>query len=369
MPRLKTAAVLLVYIISSIIPPMQTDSAMSNKPHRGDTGTLAGPDQVIDSGRRTLQLEAQALAQTAALLSEEPLRTAFVALCEAILHCEGRIITMGVGKSGHIAGKIAATLASTGTLAHFIHPSEAAHGDLGAVDRPDLVLMLSKSGSSAELEQLLPALRQLRCRLTCLCCQADSPLAAQCEPSLVVPVEQEACPNNLAPTTSTTMMLALGDAIATSVLAMRGFSSEAFALSHPAGRLGRQLLLTAADLMRPPEALPLVTEDSPMADALLEITAKELGMAVVVDKSDRHRATGIMTDGDLRRCLSWGQDIHRIKVADMMTRDFRHIPPHTLALDALNTMQSHSISCLPVVQADKLLGALTLHDALRANLR
>lgn len=325
-------------------------------------------EELVQCGRHTLELEAQTLLHAAEQLQKEPLSKAFVSLCEAILACNGRTIWMGVGKSGHIAGKIAATFASTGTVAHFIHPSEAAHGDLGAVCSDDLVIMLSKSGSSAELEQLLPALRQIDCKLACLCCEAGSPLVASCSLSLVVPVEQEACPNNLAPTTSTTLMLALGDALATTVLAMRSFSRDDFALSHPAGRLGRRLLLTAEDLMRPHNELPLVSEHLPLPDALLVMSEKSLGMAIAVSDKDDRQAIGILTDGDLRRFLERGSDIASARVGEMMTRNFRCAALDTLAIDALNTMQKYSISCLPVLEDERLVGVITLHDTIRSNI-
>lgn len=341
---------------------------MSEKVKKTQTGQrLAAPEDLVRCGKHTLELEAQTLQQAADLLDAEPLRPAFVSLCEAILACSGRIILMGVGKSGHIAGKIAATLSSTGTPAHFIHPSEAAHGDLGAVGEQDLVLMLSKSGSSNELEQLLPALRQIGCTLACICCEASSPLVSSCNLALVAPVEKEACPNNLAPTTSTTLMLALGDALATAILAARSFSRDEFARSHPAGRLGRRLLLTAGDLMRGRDELPMVSEDTPLTEALLVISEKKLGMAAVTGKDDR-QAIGVMTDGDLRRCLERGGDISRVQVGEMMTRDFLHIAPQTMAVEALGLMQKHSISCLMLVEDGALVGVVTLHDIIRANI-
>lgn len=316
---------------------------------------------LMEAGRQTLTLEGEALH-----IAADTLRPAFADICRGVLEAAtkgGRTVLMGVGKSGHIAAKIAATLSSTGTPAQFIHPTEAAHGDLGAVALNDLVLMLSKSGASSELEFLIPALRRRGNPLACFTCEDNSPLGNACDICLLIPVMQEACPNNLAPTTSTTLMMAMGDALATAILKARGFSSDDFALSHPGGRLGRQLLLRASDLMRSGDALPLVAPEQPISEALLTVSRKGLGLAIIASGT---QAQGVLTDGDLRRGLQGDLNLQATEVNAIMTRDFRHIPPSMLAVDALNLMQQHSITALPVLSDGRLEGVLTLHDIIRA---
>ena len=321
----------------------------------------ASPDSLLAAGKQTLSAEADALQTFANALD-----SSFADLCRAVIETTNtgaRIVLMGVGKSGHIGAKIAATLASTGTPAQFIHPTEAAHGDLGAIGDEDLLLLLSKSGNSSELEALVPILRRRGNRLAAITCEAHSTLAEACDLKLLVPLEREACPINLAPTTSTTLMLALGDALATAVLEARGFSSADFAASHPGGRLGRQLLLRVGDLMRSGDALPLVDPATPISEALLTLSQKALGMAII---GKGERALGVLTDGDLRRSLERKLDLHSTGVETVMTQDFQHIDPKSLAVEAFNQMQEHRITALPVLAGSDLKGVITMHDIIRA---
>jgi len=291
----------------------------------------------------------------------------FLAAIEAILHCQGRVIVTGMGKSGHIARKIAATLASTGTPAFFIHPAEAAHGDLGMITDGDVVLALSNSGESEEIVALLPSLRRKNITLLAMTGRPQSTLAKEADYHLNAAVDREACPHNLAPTTSTTAALAFGDAIAMVLLDARGFQPEDFALSHPGGSLGRRLLVHVSDIMHQADALPVVTPDTLLRDALMEISRKGLGMTAVANQQGI--LLGVFTDGDLRRALDHHADVHATLVGELMTTRPRTIAPHRLAAEAVQLMQTHKIFSLLVCdEQQRLLGALTMHDLLRAGI-
>ncbi|MGB1109087.1 MAG: KpsF/GutQ family sugar-phosphate isomerase [Gammaproteobacteria bacterium] len=292
----------------------------------------------------------------------------FVRACELMLDCPGRIVVTGMGKSGHIGNKIAATLASTGTPAFFVHPGEASHGDLGMVKAEDVVFALSNSGETDEVLTLLPLFKRLGLNLIAMTGNPKSTLARNAAVHLDVSVKEEACPLGLAPTASTTAALAMGDALAIALLDSRGFTPEDFARSHPAGSLGRRLLLHLDDVMHTGDAVPSVHEDASLRDALLEMTRKHLGMTAILN--DQRKVVGIYTDGDLRRTLdhdtptSNDTPIHQLMTPDCMT-----VNPHMLAVDALKLMETKKINGLLVVDADGcLVGALNMHDMLRAGL-
>ncbi|WP_435104656.1 KpsF/GutQ family sugar-phosphate isomerase [Arhodomonas sp. AD133] len=289
----------------------------------------------------------------------------FARACRYMLACEGRVIVLGMGKSGHIGGKIAATLASTGTPAFFVHPGEASHGDLGMITPRDVVLALSNSGETDEINTILPLIKRLAVPLIALTGNADSTLARQASVHIDVGVAEEACPLGLAPTASTTAALVMGDALAVAMLDARGFTKEDFARSHPGGRLGRRLLLRIEDLMHTGERIPRVGMQTPLAEALVEMTNKGLGMTAVVDDADR--VLGVFTDGDLRRALDREVDVHHTSMHAVMTEGGRTIGRDKLAAEALALMEAHGISALLVVESDRhLVGALNMHDLLRA---
>ncbi|SFH67123.1 KpsF/GutQ family sugar-phosphate isomerase [Modicisalibacter xianhensis] len=310
------------------------------------------------SARRTLDLEQQAVAALAAKLSDD-----FDRACQLILTCQGRVVVTGMGKSGHIARKIAATLASTGTPAFFVHPGEASHGDLGMITPKDVVLALSNSGETSEVTALLPLLKRMGTPLVSMTGRPGSTLARHAEAHLDAGVEREACPLDLAPTSSTTAALALGDALAVALLEARGFTAEEFALSHPGGSLGRRLLLKVEDLMHGGDRLPSVPLGSPLRDALLEITRQGLGFTCVVDGANR--LVGVYTDGDLRRTLDQHGDLRPLRVDDVMTRGGKRVRPGMLAAEAVKIMEDNRITALAVVDDDdRPIGALHMHDLL-----
>ena len=318
--------------------------------------------QFIASGKRALQIEQQALAKLESSISED-----FAKACEHLLTQRGRVAVLGVGKSGHIGKKIAATLASTGTPAFFVHPAEAGHGDLGMITPEDTVLALSNSGNSGELIALLPALKRQQVTLIAIVGKKDSPLAKEADIALHIELEKEACPLNLAPTASTTCALALGDALAVALLEARQFTRDDFARSHPGGTLGRRLLLRVVDVMRSGGEIPAVTPDVALSQALAVMSDKGLGMTTVVDP--RHRLLGIFTDGDLRRAIDKGTQISQATIGDLMTKKPRTIAGDTLAIEALETMENRKITTLVVTDtAGCLQGVLHLHDLLRAGL-
>jgi arabinose-5-phosphate isomerase len=321
---------------------------------------LIHDDKLKELANRVLALEAEAITQLAARIDDR-----FVQACRLMLNCRGRIVVLGIGKSGHVGGKIAATLASTGTPAFFVHPAEASHGDMGMITAQDLVMALSNSGETDEILTLLPLIKRLSVPLIALTGHPGSTLARTADVHIDVSVAQEACPLGLAPTSSTTAALAMGDALAVALLEARGFTAEDFARSHPGGRLGRRLLLLTDDVMHTGEQMPLSAPDDLLKDALLEMSRKSLGTTVVVDSEDR--VLGIFTDGDLRRALDRQVDVHTARVAEVMTRHCKTIAPGSLAAEALQMMQQYKINALPVVNSvGKLTGVLNMHDLLRA---
>lgn len=289
----------------------------------------------------------------------------FAAACRICLACEGRVVVTGMGKSGHVAGKIAATLASTGTPAFFMHPAEAGHGDLGMITRTDVVLAISNSGETPELVVLVPHLKRLGVPLIVMTGTAGSTLGEAASVVLDVSVPEEACPLNLAPTASTTATLAMGDALAVAMLEARGFTRQDFARSHPGGNLGRRLLLHVEDLMRTGDAVPRVAPEALLSEGLLEMSRKGLGMTLIVDPENR--ILGVFTDGDLRRALDGKIDVHKTSMRQVMTPNGKKIGPRELAAEAVHLMEVHNITALPVAdEQGKLLGALNVHDLFRA---
>lgn len=312
-------------------------------------------------GCAVLDTEAEAILALKERINEE-----FVVACEYMLQCEGRIVVTGMGKSGHIGDKIAATLASTGTPAFFVHPGEASHGDLGMITPKDVVLALSNSGETDEILTILPIIKRLGVPLITLTGNPGSRLARAANANIDVSVSKEACPLGLAPTASTTASLAMGDALAIALLESRGFTEEDFARSHPAGSLGRRLLLRIEDLMHSGESVPRVGTSATLSDALLEMSRKGLGMTTIVDESGR--VIGIFTDGDLRRLLDHGEvQIKKLCVTDVMQRNCTTVEAHLLAAEALRVMDDKRINALPVTDSEGILiGALNMHDLLRA---
>lgn len=290
---------------------------------------------------------------------------AFAEACRLMLECTGRVVVLGVGKSGHIGGKIAATLASTGTPAFFVHPGEASHGDLGMITREDVVLALSNSGETEEMKHILPVLKRLQVPIVAMTGNAASTLAQHAEVHLDVSVEQEACPLGLAPTSSTTAALVMGDALAVSLLESRGFTRDDFARSHPAGALGRKLLLHIQDIMHTGEEMPCISPDATVSQAIVEMTRKRLGLSAVID--GERQVLGVYTDGDLRRTLDRNLDPHSTRVADVMTTGARTIGSEALAVEAVGMMQEYRIQALLVTDEDKrLVGVLNFQDLLQA---
>lgn len=316
-------------------------------------------EKYIASAKEVLKIEADAVS---ALQSE--IDANFVEICKLLRDCRGRVVVTGMGKSGHVGNKIAATLASTGTPAFFVHPAEASHGDLGMLTEIDVVLALSNSGETDEIISILPILARRQIPLVSMTGNEDSTLARASNYHLLVKVEREACPLNLAPTASTTAALAMGDAVAVTLLEMRGFTSEDFAFSHPGGKLGRRLLLRVQDIMAPFEELAAIAESSSLTDVLLAMTQKPLGVSVAVD--DKHHLLGVFTEGDLRRSLMTGKDVHELTMADCMTRTPFTISPDALAVDAVHLMETKRITSLPVVKDGIVLGLIHMHHLLQA---
>ncbi len=321
------------------------------------------PQRALELAHRTLDIEAAALRDLKARLGPS-----FAGCVARILRCPGRVVVMGMGKSGHVGRKIAATLASTGTPALFVHPAEASHGDLGMVTPQDVVLAISNSGESDELNVILPVLKRLMVPLLAITGQADSTLARHADEVLSCAVEQEACPLNLAPTASTTAQMALGDALAVALLDARGFKPEDFARSHPGGSLGRKLLIHVRDLMRQGPALPLVEPHTGFSELLRTMSAKGLGFAAVVD--GQRRVQGIFTDGDLRRLIEsghQGRDLLSLCAVDVMRTQPRLVPDSALAVEAADLMEAHRITSVLVVDADgALVGAINTNDLMQA---
>lgn len=313
------------------------------------------------AGKKVLQIEHEGLAELAQYINDD-----FSLACEKIFHCQGRVIVMGMGKSGHIGHKIAATFASTGTPSFFVHPGEASHGDLGMVTEKDIVLAISNSGEASEILALIPVLKRKQILLICMTRSPQSTMGKAADIHLCIKVPKEACPLGLAPTTSTTATLVMGDALAIALLRARGFTAEDFALSHPGGALGRKLLLHVSDLMNKDDDIPRVSKEATLREALVEITRKKLGMTVICD--DNMLINGIFTDGDLRRIFDLGIDLNNAKISDVMTKGGIRISPDSLAVEALNLMQAKHITSLLVTEPDSdiLLGVLHMHDLLQA---
>lgn len=311
------------------------------------------------AGKEVLEIEREGLAQLDQYINND-----FTHACEKMFYCSGKVIVMGMGKSGHIGKKMAATFASTGTPAFFVHPAEASHGDLGMVSAQDVVIAISNSGESNEILALIPVLKRLQVPLICLTGRPESAMARAADIHLCVSVPKEACPLGLAPTSSTTATLVMGDALAVALLKARGFTPEDFALSHPGGALGRKLLLRVNDIMHTGDEIPRVSKDATLRDALLEITRKNLGMTVICN--DLMKIEGIFTDGDLRRVFDMRVDLHQLNIADVMTTGGIRVRPGTLAVEALNLMQSRHITSVLVADGDQLLGVIHMHDLLRA---
>lgn len=318
-----------------------------------------------ESALRTIQMELDAVAELKTRIGAD-----FDRACELLLRCRGRVVVTGMGKSGHIANKIAATLASTGTPAFFVHPAEASHGDIGMITANDVVIALSNSGSTAEVVTMVPLLKRLGIPLISMTGNPNSTLAQQSDVHLDASVETEACPLNLAPTSSTTVTLVLGDALAIALLEARGFTAEDFAFSHPGGALGRKLLLKVGDIMHSGARIPRVYESTLLRDALFEITDKGVGMTTVIDA--QHHLLGIFTDGDLRRALDKTLDLNATPMSAVMTRNCTTITADMLAARALGIMEDRKITSLVVVDAQAVdgkkmpVGVLHMHDILRA---
>ena len=311
-------------------------------------------------GRRVLEIEAAAVASLAPRLD-----STFDRACQLCLECRGRVVVTGMGKSGHIAGKVASTLASTGTPAFFVHPGEASHGDLGMITRADLLIAITNSGETHELLTILPLLKRLGIPLIALTGNLRSTLAEAATVALDIGVREEACPLNLAPTASTTAALAMGDALAVALLESRGFTREDFALAHPGGSLGRRLLLRVDDLMHTGDGIPRVAPETSLAKGLMEMTRKGLGMTAVIDAGG-HLA-GVFTDGDLRRILDRGIDVHRTTMREVMTAHCRTVAPGVLAAEAVHLLEQYKINGLLVVDESRtVVGAFNVHDLLRA---
>jgi arabinose-5-phosphate isomerase len=316
-------------------------------------------EDLAELGRQALAIEIDGLRAQLPRLNQDFARA--VRIC---LNCRGRIVVTGMGKSGHIGGKIAATLASTGTPSFFVHPGEASHGDVGMITRDDVVLALSNSGETAEILTILPVIKRLGVPLIAFTGNADSVLARIATVHLDIGVPAEACPLNLAPTASTTAALAVGDALAVALLKARGFTEEDFARSHPAGALGRRLLYVR-DVMRSGSDVPTVHADATLAQGLMEVTSKRLGMTAIVD--DAMHVLGVFTDGDLRRALDASVDLRTTRMDQVMSRNPKSVRPATLAAEAVHLMETHSITSLVVLDDDaKVVGALNVHDLLRA---
>ena len=319
-------------------------------------------DELLALAGEVLEIESRAVNALRSRLNED-----FIAACQLCLTTPGRVVVTGMGKSGHVSNKIAATLASTGTPAFFMHPAEASHGDLGMITSQDLLLAISYSGETAEVVTILPVVKRMGARLLSITGNPDSTMARAADVHLDISVSEEACPLNLAPTASTTATLAMGDALAVALLKSRGFTAEDFARSHPSGILGKRLLLRVADVMRSGDRIPVVRVDASLGDGLMEMTEKGLGMTAIVDKNNRIQ--GVFTDGDLRRTLDTGADIHKTMISDVMHTDCKITTPDVLAAEALHILEENEITSLLVAGDDNvLIGALNIHDLFREGL-
>lgn len=326
------------------------------------TNQKVSNDELLALAREVLAIESRAVDALRSRLNED-----FVAACQLCLNTRGRVVVTGMGKSGHVSNKIAATLASTGTPAFFMHPAEASHGDLGMITGQDLLLAISYSGETTEVVTILPLVKRMGAKLLSFTGNPDSTMAQAADVHLDVSVAEEACPLNLAPTASTTATLAMGDALAVALLKSRGFTAEDFARSHPSGMLGKRLLLRVADVMCSGDRIPAVRADASLSDGLMEMTEKGLGMTAIVDKNNRIQ--GVFTDGDLRRTLDTGIDIHKTVISDVMHANCKTTTADVLAAEALHILEENKITSLLVADDDnRLIGALNIHDLFREGL-
>tara|TARA_Y100000739_G_C20598846_1_gene461860 strand:- start:552 stop:1520 length:969 start_codon:yes stop_codon:yes gene_type:complete len=314
----------------------------------------------IASAKRTLKIESNSI-----LNISKQLNKSFIDLCDEIINSKGVLVVMGVGKSGHIGQKIAATLSSTGTASIFIHPTEAAHGDMGLINKKDIILLISNSGETDEIVNILPSLKRHSKKIVSLTGKKTSSISKSADISIEIKSGKEACPLDLAPTTSTTNALAFGDALAIALLEAKGFSKKDFAYSHPAGKLGKKLITKVEDLMHTGNSIPKVDEDTILDKALLEITKKNLGITLVLKKE---KVVGIFTDGDLRRCINNKLDIHKTKISKVMTKKFKSISSENLAVDAAEVMEKNKIFTLIVYKNKKLAGVISMHDLIEARI-
>ena len=315
----------------------------------------------INSALKVIQIEGKAI-----LGLQDQIKETFNALCSNILATKGKLILMGIGKSGHIAQKISATLSSTGTPSFFIHPTEAAHGDLGMIDKKDAILILSNSGETKEIIEILPALKRCAGSIFTLSNNADSTIAKTGDINILIKANEEACPLDLAPTSSTTLALVFGDALAVSLLEHRGFTKDDFAKSHPAGQLGKKLTTLVKDIAIMDNSTPVVSKDASLKDALIEITEKKLGITLVADGK---KIIGIFTDGDLRRCLNQEKDLEKTSIGTVMTNNFKSIAHDALAIDAAEIMEKNKIFTLVVTHAkDNASGIITMHQLLESGI-
>ncbi|GAA6144576.1 KpsF/GutQ family sugar-phosphate isomerase [Thalassolituus maritimus] len=313
----------------------------------------------IDSARRTVKLEQEAVGLLSTHLDDN-----FTRACQMIIQCRGRVVVTGMGKSGHVGNKMAATLASTGTPAFFVHPGEASHGDMGMITPGDVVIALSNSGETSEVTSLLPLLKRQGTQLISMTGNKESTLAKAADSHLYAGVDQEACPLDLAPTSSTTCALVMGDALAIALLEAKGFTAEDFAFSHPGGSLGRRLLLKVENIMHSGDQIPVVSPDTSLPEALLVATSKGLGLTTVADADGK--LAGIFTDGDLRRAIDQGVDIRNASIKDVMTAGCKTTSPGMLAAEALKVMEDGKINALVVQDEGRTVGVINMHDMLRA---
>ena len=317
----------------------------------------------LSTAKRVLELESRAIEELIDTLDEN-----FNKICEVILACKGKVVVTGMGKSGHIARKIAATLASTGTPAFFIHPADASHGDLGMISEQDLILIFSNSGETDELITILPMLKRFSTKIIAITSNSNSKIAKHADLHILVNVQQEACPLNLAPTTSTTAALAIGDALAISLLQAREFDHKDFARYHPSGRLGKRLLLKISDIMHTGEKIPVVNENTSFLDAVVEMSKKCFGLLIISDNNNPKKITGVLSDGDLRRIIDQRLDINNIKLIDVINKKFKSISSEALAIEAIKIMENNKIFSLPVVNNQEIAGIFNMHDLLQAGL-
>ena len=314
----------------------------------------------IASARRTLKIESESISAIGKQLNQS-----FINLCENVISTKGKFVIMGVGKSGHIAQKISATLTSTGTPSIFIHPTEAAHGDMGLIGKKDIVLLISNSGETDEIINILPSLKRHAKEISSLTSNNNSTIAKSADIKIELKSEKEACPLDLAPTSSTTNALAFGDALAIALLEAKGFTKNDFASSHPAGKLGKKLITQVQDIMHKGSSVPKVSPNTVLDKALIEITKKNLGITLVIDKA---KVVGIFTDGDLRRCINKKIDIQKTKIKEVMTKSYKTIKSNALAVDAALVMEKNKILTLIVVENKKHVGVISMHDLIEARI-